>query len=334
MKRFSLRAAVIAFALILAMTGGALAAANQWKIGDYFGKRGPGSAPEGFESGFDADYTQEIGEVRFHIRDAYISGSTLTAMVEVERKDGKPAIFVTEGFDESDLIANFDQVLSFEPEDRRTIAEYARDEDLPIYHAGSWFTQNGKMSEGAEDEWAEDNFERLVMLLQVQDIQSENGMAKLSWDIYLADQENGYQPQSLEIQLPVEEFEAWTAEINQAVDGLPVTVERLELRQSRLELDTRIVYRLDREQMPLDAPEDSPAAHDYRFIHLFDPRTDEKLPVGSKIVGFDKWLDDEKTVIMKDLDSVRGEYDGDTLRLKFYDPWQDQYIAAIDVKIR
>ena len=32
--------------------------------------------------------------------------------------------------------------------------------------------------------------------------------------------------------------------------------------------------------------------------------------------------------------SVSGEYAGDTFQLRFYDPWLDEYIGSIDVKIR
>jgi len=334
MKRFTLRTVILAAAIILALTGAACAAANYWMIGDYFGTRGPGHVPEGFESGYQADYTQEIGNLHFHIRDAYVSGNTLTAMVEVSRKDEMPALFVTEGIEEDDLIANFDQALSFDAEEKRTIAEYARDEGLQIYHVGSWFTQDGKMKEGAGDEWAEDEYRRLVILCQVQDIQNSNGLAQLSWDIYMADKENGYQPKSMTIKLPVEAYTEWTVDVNQAVEGIPVVIDRLMLRQSRMELDVDIAYHLDPDKMPETVEENTAAALHYGSIHLIDPETDEKLPMGSRITGGMRWLDEAHTVFEGTLGSVSGEYVGDTIRLKFYDPWQDAYIASIDIKIR
>lgn len=334
MKHMSFRAIVIVVALLLALTGVAYAATQGWMIGDYFGKRGPGQTPEGFESGFAGDYTQEIGEVRFRIRDAYVSGDVLTALVEVERKDGKPALFVPEGIEEDDLIACLDQSLSFEPTDRRTIAEYARDEGMAVYLAGSWFTQDGRMLEGAGDEWAEDGYNMLVMMCQVHGIHSENDTVKLSWDIYLTDQQNGYQPQSLEIELPVEPYQEWTVEVNKEVEGLPVVVDRLMLRQSRMELDVDITYHLNIDKMPAIVEENSPAAWDYIYMHLCDPDTDEKLPMGARIVGGMQWLNAEHTAFEGALSSISGEYEKDTIRLKFYDPWQDAYIGAIDVKIK
>ena len=333
-KKMSVRTALIALALTLALTCAAYAAVSQWMIGDYFGKRGPGSVPEGFESGYQGDYTQEIGDVRFHIRDAYVSGNVLTAMVEVSRTDGKPALFLTDSVEEEDLIVYYDQILTQDPEDHRTIAEYAKENGLPLYHAGSWFTQDGKTTESAGDEWAEDGFGRFVIFTQIQDIRSEGGKAKLSWDVYTADAEKGYQAQSMEIELPVEAYEEWTVEVDQAVEGTPVVIDRLMFRQSRMEMDVDIAYHLDMEKMPDTIAENTPAALDYRIIHLTDPDTDEKLPMGSRITGGMRWLNEAHTAFEGALDSIRGEYEKDTLRLKFFDPWQDAYYASIDVKIR
>lgn len=335
MKRISVRAVLIAVALILALTGAAYAASQGWMIGDYFGRRGPGQAPDGFESGFSGDYTQEIGPVRFHIRDAYLSGDTLTALVEVTRTDGQPCLFLTESVsEEEDGIAYFDQTLSAQPEDQRTIAQYAKDEGLNLCHVGSWFAQDGEMKEGAGDEWAEDDNRMLVMMCQITDIHAENGKARVSWDVYTGTWESGLQEKSLEIELPVEACEEWTVQVNRPVDGLPVVVDSLTLRQSRLEMEVDLAYHLDKEKMPENIPEQSPAALDYRIIHLCDPETGERLPMGARITGGMRWLNEEHTAFDGALGSISGVYSGDTLRLNFYDPWQDIYIGSIDVKIR
>ena len=329
MKRISFRAAAIALALILALTGAAYAASQGWMIGDYFGKRGPGNTPEGFTSGFEGDFAQEIGEIRFRIRDAYVSGSTLIVMTEISRKDGQPAIFLTDGWEESDPVASMDQMLSFEPTEKRSFAQYAQDQGLTIYHVGSWFFQNGRDMEGAGDVWAEDEYRKLVMLAQVEGVESENGRATVTWDVYLNDQR-----QVVDITLPVDAFREWTVEVHQTVEGLPVTVDQLTLRQSRMNLEVDIAYHLETDRMPENIPDQSPAACFYSFIHLCDPATGERLPMGSRLTGTLRWLNEERTAFEGGLGSVNGEYPVDTLRLKFYDPWLDSYIGEIDVKIR
>ena len=122
MKQYSVRAALIALALILAMTGVVYAVSTHWMIGDYVGGRGAGNLPQDFDSGYEESFSLELGGVRFRIRDAYVNGNTLMAVTEVSRADGKPAIFMGPGTNEEDPIDDFDQILSWELRDGRSAA--------------------------------------------------------------------------------------------------------------------------------------------------------------------------------------------------------------------
>ena len=333
MLKISAKTVALALALVLMLSGVVYAASTGWMIGDYFGSRVEGQVPKGFSSGFQADYTQELCGLRFHIRDAYVDGDLLMALTEISRADGQPAIFITDGIDETDLIDYYDQALSFEPRDGRTIAEYAKDNDLPIHYAGSWFRQE-KTGDGAGDEWAEDGFNRLVTFAQVEDIHSENGVAKVIWEVYARNENGQYVHQDMEITLPVDTFTKWEVPVHQAVEGLPVVVDALYLQQSPIELQVDIAYHLDTDRMPEAYEENSAAGFQYRFIHLCDPATGEQLPRGVRMVGTLRWLNDEHTAFQGALGSVGGGFAGDTLRLRFYDPWLDDYVGQIDVKIR
>ena len=334
MLRISVKTVALALAVLLALTGAVCAATNVWKIGDYFGGRWGGLAPQDFDTAFQADYTQELCGIRFHIRDAYVDGDILIAMTEISRVDGQPAIFLTDGFDASDPIDSYDQVLSQELRDGRSISEYARENNLPIYRVGNWFEQDAP-ADGVGDEWAEEDFRYLVCFAEVEDIQSENGEAALNWNILVQDENGQFIEQSMEITLPVEAFTQWEVPVNQTVEGLPVVVDALVLQQSRMELKVDIAYHLDMERMPdVEENDESAAGFRYRFIHLCDPMTGEQLPRGPRLLGTLRWLNAERTAFEGAVGSVSGEYAGDTLQLRFYDPWLDEYVGSIDVKIR
>ena len=102
-----------------------------------------------------------------------------------------------------------------------------------------------------------------------------------------------------------------------------------------MELQVDIAYHLDMEKMPnVDENDESAAGFRYRFIHLCDPVTGERLPEGARITGALRWLNEDHTAFQGDAGSVRGEYAGDTIQLRFYDPWLDEYVGSIGVKIR
>lgn len=330
----SVRTVVLVLALLLALAGAVYAASTNWKIGDYFGRRIPGEVPEDFDSYYQEDYTQELNGVRFHIRDAYMEGDTLYAITEVSRADGQPAIFMGDGDDESDPIDNYDQTLSWELRDGRSIRQYADDNGFPIYHADAWFSQNEEVLDGAGDRWAEEEFKTSVFFAAIEGIQSENGLANLEWMLYVVDETGEVIQKSVEITLIVDDFTSWDVPVNQAVDGLPVVVDSLHLQQSRMELQVDIAYHLDEEIMH-NVPEDdeSAARYYYQFI-LCDPVTGERLPKGARLTGSLQALNEAHTEFAGAIGSVSGEYTGDTIQLRFYDPWLDEYVGSVDVKIR
>ena len=334
MLKISMRTVVLALALLLALTGVVYAATTGFRIGDYFGRRGPGSVPQDFDTGFDRDYTQELCGLRFHIRDAYVDGDILIALTEISRIDGQPAIFLTDGIFEDNPIDVFDQTLSWELRDGRSIQEYAQENDLPVYRVGNEFEQ-GAPADAVGDEWAEEDFRYLVTFTEMEGIQSEQGEAALSWNILVQDENGEFIQQSMQVSLPVESFAQWEVAVNQAVEGLPVVVDSLRFQQSRVELKVDIAYHLDMEKMPDVAENDESAAgFRYRFIHLCDPADGRRLPQGARLLGTLRWLNEEHTAFEGALGSVSGQYAGDTIRLGFYDPWLDEYVGFLDVKIR
>ena len=334
MLKISMRTVVLALALLLALTGVVYAATTGFRIGDYFGRRGPGSVPQDFDTGFDRDYTQELCGLRFHIRDAYVDGDILIALTEISRIDGQPAIFLTDGIFEDNPIDVFDQTLSWELRDGRSIQEYAQENDLPVYRVGNEFEQ-GAPADAVGDEWAEEDFRYLVTFTEMEGIQSEQGEAALSWNILVQDENGEFIQQSMQVSLPVESFTQWEVAVNQAVEGLPVVVDSLRFQQSRVELKVDIAYHLDMEKMPDVAENDESAAgFRYRFIHLCDPADGRRLPQGARLLGTLRWLNEEHTAFEGALGSVSGQYAGDTIRLGFYDPWLDEYVGFLDVKIR
>ena len=341
MKQYSVRAALIALALILAMTGVVYAVSTHWMIGDYVGGRGAGNLPQDFDSGYEESFSLELGGVRFRIRDAYVNGNTLMAVTEVSRADGKPAIFMGPGTNEEDPIDDFDQILSWELRDGRSIRQYANTYHLPVYDVDVWFSQPGKMNEGSGDFWAEDEFRLGVFFSQVEGIESENGFAELDWMLYLGDEAGERTQQNVRVKLPVEASTDWEVPLGLPVEGLPLTLDKLYLRQSRIDLQADIQYTVYPDQLT----EEQKQTLSEEFVEgfslygnvsfaLFDPTTDEKLPEGSRVSGSTDWLNEERTVCLRQVDSVYAGFQGDTLRIKVYDPWKDQYVGSIDVKIR
>ena len=333
MLKIPMRTLILALAILLALSGVVYAATAGWKIVDYFGGRFSIDLPEDFDTSYTEDYTQELCGLRFHIRDAYMNGDTLIALTEVSRADGRPALFLTDGFDESVPIDNYDQVPSLELWDGRSIEAYAKENGLPMYHVGARFIQEGLSEGSVGDEWAEDDFKYLVFFAEIPGVQSENGRATVAWEVMVLDEKGEWVQKSMEITLSVEPFTVWEVAVNQAVEGLPVVVETVYLQQSRLELQVDVAYHLDEENMPDVAEfDESAAGHYYRFIHLFDPATGERLPEGALLAINFQWVGD--MAFRSSAGSVSGEYAGDTIQLRFYDPWLNEYIGAIDVKIR
>ena len=135
MKHLSVRAVVIALALVLALTGVAYAASQGWMIGDYLnGRYGDNvNAPRDFSTGYDLEYTQELNDLTFRIRDAIVDGGNLNAIVEISRTDGRPAVIRGEDCMEDDLIANlYPDLTEDDPTYPLTVGQYALERNLPM----------------------------------------------------------------------------------------------------------------------------------------------------------------------------------------------------------
>lgn len=328
-KRISFRAVLIALALLLALTGAAYAATQGWMIGDYMGKRTGEHVPEDFESGYAQNYTADIGGLRFRIRDAYLNGNSFIALTEVSRIDGKPAVYWTDGVDIGDAVCNFDQFPKFEGGDMTPLDEYAEAHGMPIHFASNGFS--GSFSGNSTcDEWMEDDWARLVFYEQIPGVPVENGKAELIWTP-LAEVNGEYVKKEIPITLAAEPYEEWEVQVNREAEKLPVVVDTLYLRQTRMDLQVDLTYHIDLKK----ATEEQKEAIRHLRFEFIDPDTGSELPIGARAGGFTGWLDEERTRFRQELNSIAltEATDALTLRLRCW-PEPDADYGTLTVKIR
>ena len=330
MKKTSIRTAILVVALILALTGVVYAATAGWNIGDYFNNRYGDNAnvPQGFESGYDRDYAQETDGLSFRIRDAYVDGDRLNAIVEISRADGKPALIRGSDCMEDDLIGFLYLDMK---EDQRTVAQYAKGKNLPLHWAGTDFAQDGRVTTGTADFWMEGE-DRLAYFVTAEDVESENGQAAFQWIVYSYGQGGTLNKKSMEIVLPVEEQTTWTVPVNQTLKELPVVLDELRLMQGRMGL--RIEYRWHVEES-LGMPEKAEALkrNDLNlWFRAVDPITWQELPGGATLTGSVDSMDDIHYV--QKGSSIDASAVSDVIHIQPYDAWEKQTYETLTVTVR
>ena len=323
MKRFTLRTVILAVALLLATMGVVYAATGGKTLADFILGRGDAHLPEDFATGYDQDFTQEVGDVRFHIRDAYVNGNTLYAIIEASLTDGSPALFLPQDFEPDDLIGNLYRELL---EDPRTIAEYARDKNLPLYWVDSWFKRNGEIMEGTFDIAMEEDL-RGALFAEVFDIQPQGGFAVLTWNVMTWKDPQNIQQADKEIKLPVEESKTWEVPVHQRIEGSGITVDTIYFRQNRMDLQADVTYHIDQAS--------DWHANDHYSFEFIDPVTGELIPGGAGGSSTIASTNEEDTAFIHKFITLSAEFTGDTVLLRAENPFSEEGPAGtIQVKIR
>ena len=329
MKKFTVRTFALVLALMLALMGVAYAVTNGGKIVDYFEMRWTDervNVPKGFESGFDQTLTQQIGDVVYTIRDAYVDGNNLQAVVTVARADGKPALFLGAMFEPEDQV---DNLFLDGREDLRTCEEYARDKDMPLYQVNSSFHQEGGTGDAMMDIWVEDDL-TTALFESVADVKVENGAAKLEWRVSLWQGEE-VERASMTIEIPAEEAKEWDVPVNQTVEGLPMTLDTVYLKETRMGLHVDIAYHYDPEKA---TEKEKKSFNNGIWLRLLDPATGKEIPGGASTGGGIRDLNEEKTAFLQNGDTISADFTGDTILLQAYDPWEKITYGTVAVKFR
>ena len=323
MKRFTLRTAILAIALLLATMGVVYAATNSKTLADFILGRGDAHLPEDFATGYDQDLTQTVGDVRFRIRDAYVNGNTLYAIIEASRADGSPALFLPQDYTEEDLIGNLYREML---EDPRTIAEYAREKNLSIYWVDSWFKRNGEEMKGTFDIAMEED-QRGALFAEVFDVQPQDGFASLTWNVMTWDDPQAIQQAEKDITLPVEKNNTWEVPVHQRIEGSQITVDTLYFRQNRMDLQVDVTYHIDQAS--------DWHANDHYSFEFLDPATCELIPGGAGGSTTIASTNEEDTAfIHKDI-TLSADFTGDTVLLRAENPFsEEETTGTIQVKIR
>lgn len=323
MKRFTLRTVILAVALLLATMGVVYAAANSKTLQDFILGRGDAHLPQDFATGYDQDLTQTAGDVRFHIRDAYVNCNTLYAIIEASLADGSPALFLPQDFVPEDLIGNLYRELL---EDPRTIAEYAREKNLPIYWVDSWFKRDGEAMQGTFDIAMEED-QRGALFAEVFDIQPQGGFAVLTWNVMTWKDPQNIQQADKEIKLPVEESKTWEVSVDQRIEGSQITVDTLYFRQNRMDLQVDVTYHIDQAS--------DWHANDHYFFEFLDPATGQLIPGGAGGSSTIASTNEEDTAfIHKDI-TLSADFAGDTVLLRATNPFsEEEPTGTLQVKIR
>lgn len=337
MKRLTLRTALLALALILALTGVVYAATNGWQIGEYFNARWTGSyvnAPKDFESGYAQQLSQQAGDILFTIRDAYIEGDTMHAIITFARADGKPALFLATDFMPSDSIAG----LILDPQDSRaqdarTIEQYAKDNGMALYEVNTWFTQKeGRVESGAQDVWLEQDGTTALYYNIDRGIHTENGTAKLEWSALVMGEEGERIIAAKEIELKAEEVNAWEVQVNERVEDLPLILDTVFLREGRMGTYVDLAYHVDLDSDFKEIIQNIQTGRLAFWFEMIDPETGETLPGGPTMEGS---LDSPDDIHFTQTgDSISADFSGDTLYFRAYDGYEKTRYGTVAVKIR
>lgn len=329
MKKFTLRTILIAAALLLAVIGTVYAATGGWSIGDYFdhvyGNNDAINVPKDFASGFDQILVQQAGEVVFTIRDAYLDDTQLQAVVTFARADGRPALFLAAMLTPEDAMTNF---FHDGRKDSRTIAEYAADNGLPIHEVNTCFEQDGIRS-GSMDIWLEEDG-TTAAFVTAETVRSPDGSASLVWQVLTYDEQGKKQRSTQEIHLKTEPIKAWEVPVNQPVEGLPLTVDRLYIRENQMGLHVDIAFSINRTQAADD--EILALLEGIRF-EMIDPETGMTMPGGATTFGSIDAVNEEETAFLQRGESLSTAFDGDMLYLRAYDAQKNRY-GTVAVKIK
>lgn len=334
MKLHKWQVAILVFALVLTLSGVVYAAANGWMIGDYFDQRYGDNvnAPKNFSTGYDQDYTQELDGLTFRIRDAIVDGGQLNAIVEISRADGKQALFLGEDIMEDDPIGSL-YIREMDQDDPAAlipVAQYAREHGLPMYSVGTAFIAQGSGGAGAGDYWMEED-QRLAYFIEVNNVPTEGDHADFVWQVYKKTEDGEFLKTETNITLPVAKSRQWDVQVNEKVEGLPVILDAVHLRQGIMGLYVDMDWHVEAETDP-DMAQKIQRNDVNLWFRIIDPETGNELP-GGPTLGGETGSPDDVHFSQKG-DSLSDAFTGDTLYLQAYDAWEKTRFGMVTVKIK
>lgn len=333
MKQHKWQTAALVFVLVLTLTGVVYAAASGWMLGDYFKQRYGKSVnvPDEFSTGFNLDYTQELDGLTFRIRDAIVDGGELNAIVEISRADGKPALFTSMDIMDDDPIGSLyiQDMDQDDPASLIPIAQYAQEHHLPLYRVDTEFIA-GSDGSGAGDCWMEGD-KCLAYFVQVDDVQTRGDHADFVWQALKQGEDGKFLKVEMNVTLPVMESRQWDVRVNQQVEGLPVILDAVRLREGVMGTYVDVDWHIEPELDPAVAQKIRQGDLNlwFRFI---DPATGEELPGGPTMGSSVSSKDD--VYYSQRGDSVSSAFAGDTLYLQAYDGWEKDRFGTVAVKIK
>ncbi|MBR1585706.1 MAG: hypothetical protein IJ662_09220 [Clostridia bacterium] len=334
MKRITVRTVVLALALLLALTGVVYAATNGWTVADYFNNRFGDNvnAPKDFDSGFAGDFTQELDDLTFRIRDAVVENGTLNAIVEISRTDGKPALFRGEDCMEEDPICNLYIGMPDEGEGLKPVGQYAQEKGLPLYWVETGFLQEGEVVTGGGDYWMEADDKQMGYFVFAEDVRAEGGLVSLQWTVYVHDPNGELHRQAMDITLPANELERRAIPVDRQVEGLPVILDEVTLSKGSMGLYIDFVWHIE-EALGMEETATALRQNDLNlWFRCVDPESGKELPGGPSLNGSMGSQDDVHFTQIGD--SISADFDGDALYIQPYDAWEKTTYGLIEVKIR
>lgn len=330
MKRFTFRTAALVMALLL-ITVGTVYAVATIKIGDYFSLWDSRvNIPKDFESHFDQELTLKAGNVIVTLDDAYVDAKHLDAVVSYKTADGQKAIILPEAmYAGEDTIGNLTR--NADTEDTRTIAQYAKDNGLVIYQAISRFKQQ-KAHSGASDAMMTENGD-MISYHEVDHIASVDGKANIVWSLWVQDENGNIYEAEKEIVLDVEPYEEWMVEIGKTVEGMPVSLDALTLRETRMGIQADVAFSVNTKAVSL---EDLDVIRHQLWFELLDPATGERIPDGTKLSGGISEVNEADGVIsfLQESTSLTKDFTGDTIIVRAYDAFTKERFGSVTVKIK
>lgn len=323
MKKVTIRAAVIAVALALLVTAAAFALSGMWDVGGYLSNRYGIDVPEGFVSQYGQTLTQTVGGVEFTVRDAYIERDYLYMIARIAPTDGQKALFVGAGASKEDTI---DNLYLDGREDGRTIAQYAKDNDLNIIDVSMGVSQ-GVGFNGGMDFWLEEDGSA-TCVLTANDLDIDGDAAAFAWSVRTRQEGGEWQEAQTDVTLPVYQGEKYEIAVGKAVEGTAVVIDKLTAYKGKLGLSFDVHFHID-----MNAPkEQRDLAADALWFEIIDPMTGEKLPGGASLEGSIESNNKIGGFLQRGL-SLSMNWQGEEITLRAYDCWEKDRFGSVTVSI-